>query len=124
MVKILLISGPLMALAAIVARSFSSHAIYDFLTTRGKLDNFNLAADYLLIHGAALLALALFCISHPEARLYRGGSLILLGSLLFSVTVLIKSCISIAPLGFLTPVGGAILMLGWLVLALQAAISL
>jgi uncharacterized membrane protein YgdD (TMEM256/DUF423 family) len=109
-------SGSFFALAGVVARSLSSHAIKAFLLERGKLDNFNLAADYLILHGIALLVIAILCNQFPNIRYERAGYLFVLGSLLFQGTVLIKSCISITPFGFLTPLGGFILMLGWLVM--------
>lgn len=105
--------GSLFALIGVFARSLSSHAIQPFLLERGKLDNFNLAADYLIFHGLALIAVAVLYHLFPGARYERAGYLFMAGSILFQGTVLAKSCMSIAPFGFLTPVGGFLLMLGW-----------
>lgn len=113
MKNIFISSGSFFALVGIVARSLSSHTIQPFLIERGKLDNFNLAADYLIVHGLALLVVAILCHLFPDARYERAGYLLIVGSLLFQGTVLIKSCVSIAPFGLLTPIGGLILMLGW-----------
>jgi len=116
MTKLFLCTGSLLALIGVVVRSLSSHAIRPFLEGRGKLDNFNLAADYLVLHGLALLAIAILCHLFPEGRFERAGWAFIFGSLLFQGTVLVKSCISIHPLGFLTPLGGFVLMLGWTLL--------
>jgi uncharacterized membrane protein YgdD (TMEM256/DUF423 family) len=105
--------GALLALTGVLARSLSSHALLQLLEARGKLDNFNLAADYLLFHGLALVGVAILCHLFPEARYHRAGWAFLLGSILFQGTVLTKSFVSIQPLGFLTPLGGFVLMLGW-----------
>jgi uncharacterized membrane protein YgdD (TMEM256/DUF423 family) len=105
--------GALLALAGILARSLSSHALLQLLQARGKLDNFNLAADYLLFHGLALIGVAILCHLFPEAKYHRAGWAFLLGSILFQGTVLTKSFVSIQPLGFLTPLGGFVLILGW-----------
>ncbi len=105
--------GSLFALIGVFARSLSSHAIQPFLLERGKLDNFNLATDYLIFHGLALIAVAVLYHLFPGARYERAGFLFIAGSILFQGTVLAKSCISISPFGFLTPVGGFLLMLGW-----------
>lgn len=113
MTRFFLCTGALSALIGIITRSLSSHAIKPFLEGRGKLDNFNLAADYLVLHGLALLVVAILCHLFPEVKFQRAGWAFIVGSLLFQGTVLIKSCISIHPLGFLTPLGGFILMLGW-----------
>ena len=115
--------GSLFALAGIVARSLSSHALLQVLTRNGKLDNFNLAADYLLFHALALLGVAILCRLYPEAGYFRAGWAFIGGSLLFQGSVLVKSFISIQPLGFVTPTGGAILMVGWVLLFWSAVRS-
>lgn len=120
MIRLFLSSAGAAALIGIVARSLSSHAIQPFLLERGKLDNFNLAADYLLLHALALIAVAILYHLFPDARFYRAGVAFIVGSILFQGSVLVKSCISIAPFGFITPVGGAILMLGWLLFIVAA----
>jgi len=116
MTRFFLISGGLSAVIGVITRSLSSHAIKPFLLERGKLDNFNLAADYLLFHGLALIGIAILCHLFPEVKFQRAGWAFIFGSLFFQGSVLIKSCISIAPFGFVTPLGGAILMLGWILL--------
>ena len=113
MTNIFISSGSFFALAGVVARSLSSHAVRNFLLERGKLENFNLAADYLIFHGIALIAVAILCHVFPDARYERAGYLFIIGTLLFQGTVLAKSCISIAPFGVLTPIGGFFLMAGW-----------
>lgn len=113
MKTIFISSGAFFALAGVIACSLSSHAIRPFLVERDKLENFNLAADYLLLHGLALLAVAILCHLFPEERYERAGYLFVIGSLLFQGTVLAKSCVSIGPFGILTAIGGFILMLGW-----------
>lgn len=123
MKTIFISSGSFFALAGVLARSLSSHAIYSFLQERGKLENFNLAADYLLFHGLALIGVAILCHLLPDARYERAGYLFILGSLLFQGTVLTKSCISIAPFGFLTPFGGFLLMVGWVLMIITPLLS-
>ena len=120
MIHFFILSGAVFSLIGVVARSLSSHAIYQFLTEREKLENFNIGADYLLFHGLALIAIAILCHLFPDARYERAGYCFIAGSLLFQVTVLAKSCISIHPFGFLTPVGGFILMAGWILLGWSA----
>ena len=115
--------GSFLALAGVLARSLSAHALLQLLEARGKLDNFTLAADYLLFHGLALIGIAILCHLFPDAKYHRAGWAFLLGSILFQGSVLTKSFVSIQPLGFLTPLGGFILMVGWgllLVTALQS----
>lgn len=65
MMRFFLASGALFALVGVVSRALSSHALIDRLTASGKLDQFNLASDYILIHGLALIAVALLLQAAP-----------------------------------------------------------
>ena len=124
MPQIFIIIGALFSLIGVTARSLSSHPIHQFLTERGKLENFNIGADYLLFHGIALIAIAILVHLFPEAKYDRAGYCLIAGSVLFQFSVLIKACVSIQPFGFITPIGGFILMLGWGLVALSAFQSL
>ena len=115
--------GAIAALAGVLARSLSSHALLQLLEERGKLDNFNLAADYLVYHGLALIGVAILCHLFPAGKYHRAGWAFLLGSILFQGSVFIKSFVSIQPFGFLTPLGGFILMTGWGLLFITALSS-
>lgn len=114
MEKIFFATGSLFALCGVVSRALSSHAIHDFLTQRGKLDNFNLASDYLVMHGLALVIVAILIHFFPEGGFAKAGWALLMGSLFFQGSVLVKSCVGIGALGMVTPLGGLILMIGWL----------
>ena len=116
--------GAVLALIGVLARSLSAHALLQLLEERGKLDNFNLAADYLLFHGLALISIAILCHLFPDGKYHRAGWAFLIGSILFQGTVLSKSFVSIQPFGFLTPLGGFILMVGWGLLFIAAFHSL
>lgn len=105
--------GSILALVGVLARSLSAHALLQLLEGRGKLDNFNLAADYLIFHGLALVGVAILCHLFPEGKYHRAGWAFFLGSILFQGSVLTKSFVAIQPFGFLTPLGGFILMVGW-----------
>ena len=120
MTHLLIATGAILAFAGVLARSLSAHALLQLLEGRGKLDNFNLAADYLLFHGLALIGVAILCHLFPEGKYQRAGWAFILGSILFQGTVLTKSFISIQPFGFLTPLGGFILMVGWGLLFIAA----
>lgn len=112
--------GALSGLAGVVARALSSHTLKTLLEERNSLENFNLAADYLVLHGLALIAIAILLSLFPTIKYHRAGILFLLGTLLFQGSVLVKSFISIEPFGFLTPLGGLFLMLGWILIIVSS----
>ena len=114
MEKLFFASGCLFALGGVISRALSSHAIHDFLANRGKLENFNLASDYLVMHGLALVILAVFCHIFPAGGFVKAGWAFILGTILFQGSVLLKSCIGLGAFGMITPLGGLILMIGWI----------
>lgn len=117
MVHLFFLGGCFFAFSGVLARALSAHALFARLSASAKLDNFNLAADYLLVHGLALVALALYWRLAPHQSFSWSGWAFLVGSLLFQGTVLIKCFIPMGAWGMLTPLGGLVLMLGWLLLA-------
>lgn len=123
MTHLLIAAGALLSLIGIITRSLSSHTLLRLLEERGKVDNFNLAADYLLLHGIAIIGVAILCHLFPEAKYHRAAWLFIIGSIFFQGSVLIKSFVSIYPFGFITPLGGFILMAGWALLAINSLFS-
>ena len=118
MFRIFLVTGSLFSCAAIVCRALSWHSLRLELTASRTMDQFNLAADYFLIHGLALVVLAHLADVRPCRSFTLGGWALLVGSLCFQGTVIAKCFVDLGPAGALTPVGGVLLMLGWLLLAL------
>lgn len=96
MMRFFLASGALFALVGVVSRALSAHALIDRLTASGKLDQFNLASDYILIHGLALIAVMLLLQAAPCRPATLAGCCFFVGGLLFPVTVFIKC---FAPMG-------------------------
>ncbi|MDK9706723.1 MAG: DUF423 domain-containing protein [Desulforhopalus sp.] len=123
MTQFFIAAGSFFALVGIIARSLSSHTLLPLLEKNGKLANFNLAADYLLFHALALIAVAILCKLYPQGTFHRAGLAFIVGSLLFQGSVLVKSFVSIQPFGFITPIGGFILIVGWFLLFVAAVRS-
>jgi uncharacterized membrane protein YgdD (TMEM256/DUF423 family) len=118
--RIFTITGALFALLGVITRALSSHALRPLLAELGKLENFNLASDYSLIHGLATIIIAIFCQLFPNAKFPLAGWAFLIGSFLFQGTVFLKCFIPLGQIGILTPIGGAFLMAGWILLIFSA----
>ncbi len=117
MIRIFIVCGALFAFGGVLARALSAHMLLARLSATNKLDNFNLAADYLLIHGLALITAAILWRLFPHPGLYWAGWAFIAGSFFFQGTVLVKCFLPMGMLGVATPLGGLILMLAWLLLA-------
>lgn len=71
-------------------------------------------------HALALVACGLWALRSDALLTHLAGSAFLAGTILFCGAVYALS-LAQAPVGFLAPIGGSLLMLGWLLLALSAA---
>lgn len=112
--------GALVAGLAVVAGAYGAHGGETALTQEqarwiGK------AARYQMYHGLALLAVAWACAQWPEqVRLFQvAGGLFLTGIVFFSGSLYLMAFTG-TKAGYLTPLGGFTLILGWLLLAIAA----
>lgn len=115
--RYLLIAG-LLGATGVAAGAFGAHALQASVSPE-RIDIWETAAQYHLIHAAVILALAL----HSQAdenrwRLPMMG--FTAGVLLFSFSLYALVLTDITQLAMITPIGGLLLMLSWLVLAIKA----
>ena len=115
--KNIAIIGVLMALIGILLGAFGAHGLEAVLSPE-KLASFEVGVRYQLYHGLALLVLSLL-IFKGSAVIKQVASLIVIGTLLFSGSIYILSFATawnFSPgfLVFITPLGGVLLIIGWL----------
>lgn len=80
------------------------------------------ASQFQLIHAVALLVIDR--LAEPKAGLVNAaGGLFALGVALFSGSLYVKAMTGAIPLPMVTPTGGVLLLLGWLILAVSAFVS-
>ncbi|SFP72665.1 DUF423 domain-containing protein [Hymenobacter arizonensis] len=102
--------------------AFGAHALRESLTKAGRLDTFETAVRYQFYHVLALLAIGVLWAVRPELRaLGLTGWLWLGGIVVFSGSLYALCFTGITKLGAVAPVGGLLLMAGWvsLILALR-----
>lgn len=111
--------GALWMATAIVLGAFGAHALQDRLSASAHLDQWETAVQYHAWHGLAMILYGLFQKSWRIGPL--SGWCFLLGSLLFSGSIYGLS-LDLAPgiLGPITPIGGLLMISGWLALAWRA----
>jgi uncharacterized membrane protein YgdD (TMEM256/DUF423 family) len=109
MTRLLTLCAGLMGAAGVALAAYAAHA-----QSGGNLVT---ASQFLLFHAAPVLATGLA----PPGRLrVIGGSLLVMGALLFCGDLTLRALSGTAPWPMAAPTGGMILILGWLVLALSA----
>jgi uncharacterized membrane protein YgdD (TMEM256/DUF423 family) len=103
--------------------ALGAHALQETLVKRGTVESWRTAVLYQLFHATAVLGVAALCESADEdkyPRLQRAGQLLTVGSTLFSGSIYML-CFGIGPkklFGPTTPVGGLIMLSGWIMLGL------
>jgi uncharacterized membrane protein YgdD (TMEM256/DUF423 family) len=110
-----LLAAGLTGASAVAAGAFGAHALRGRLPER-LLDIYQTAADYHLVHGAALLALALLAPrgSRPLAAAFWA---MFAGTAIFAGTLYALALTGAGWLGAITPIGGAVMIAGWLAAA-------
>ncbi len=105
----------------VVSGALGAHALRPLLETRGRLEAWQTAVHYHLIHAVVLLALALYLRREADAvarRLGRAGDLFAAGIVLFSGSLYALALGAPRWLGPLTPLGGLCLLAGWIAIGL------
>lgn len=106
-----------LAALAVGSGAFGAHALKSRLAP-DMLAVWQTASHYHLVHAVALVALAVGA-KDPG----RSWNVLLAGGVLFSGSLYALALSGIRGLGAITPIGGALLVLGWSLLAREAWIS-
>lgn len=107
----------LWAALAVGFGAFGAHALKTRLAP-DLLAVWTTASHYHLVHAVALVAMAL-----GKKDPGRSWNVLLAGIVLFAGSLYVLALTGIRGLGAITPIGGALLVVGWLMLAREAWIS-
>ncbi len=110
-----LLSGALHGLLSVILGAFAAHGLSRLLPPR-RLELFHTGVEYQASHALALLLVGLLAWFHESPWLRRCALLLNLGILLFSGSLYLLALTGQRQLGFITPLGGVSLVLGWMAL--------
>ena len=117
--RLLLQLAALLGGLGVAIGAFGAHALRDMLVKAGRLDTFETAVRYQFYHVLALLAIGVLWAARPELQsLGTTGWLWLGGILIFSGSLYALCFTGITKLGAVAPLGGLLLLAGWLSLLL------
>ncbi len=112
--------GAFFCFLAVLAGALGSHALKGHLAEMGSQSNFDLATRYMFYHGLALMLTGLVKDYYPGSTFYLAGWLFIAGTALFQGNLYLISLSQFRSLSFLTPIGGMLLLAGWLAFVYSA----
>ena len=117
--RLLLQLAGLFGALGVAIGAFGAHALHDTLVRAGRLDTFETAVRYQFYHALALLAIGTLWAARPELRaLGTTGVLWAGGIVVFSGSLYALCFTGITKLGAVAPIGGLLLLGGWVSLLL------
>lgn len=117
--KKFLLLGIIFAALSVVFGAFGAHSLSKMGADAQMIDRFETAARYQFYHALGLVII--FILSHHKLQqqfLYYAGWLMTTGTLLFSGSLYAYVLSGTKTLVILTPIGGALMILAWLLLLL------
>lgn len=125
MKKGVVISGALLILVAIILGAFGAHALKEILSVK-SLQSFETGVRYQMYMGIAILSLGFNYHRFRKVKFKIFYSFILIGALLFSLSIygLVWADYSMQislrkVLGSITPLGGTLMIVGWFMFIFQ-----
>ncbi|HIA03279.1 MAG TPA: DUF423 domain-containing protein [Myxococcales bacterium] len=109
-----IMTGALSALVSVAAGAFGAHALKERLSDN-LLNAFEVGVRYQMYHALALILMGLLMSKIPAAN--TAAWCFLVGTFLFSGSLYGLALTGLKFLGPITPIGGVVLMAGWVVLA-------
>lgn len=118
-----MIAGAVLGAVSVAGGAFGAHGLKDTLDATGQAANWETAARYCMYHALALLALGLLAGRRPVASwpFTAAAWCFLAGTLIFSGCLAVLALSGVKILGAIVPIGGVLLIAGWLLTALAAA---
>ena len=111
----ILAAGAILAALGVILGAFGAHALRDALGPV-ELGWWHTAVQYQMWHAIGLVALAAL----PLPRLGLPAALLTAGTIIFSGTLYLMALTGARWLGAVTPLGGTLMIAGWLLVAWRA----
>jgi len=114
--KYLSVIAAFLGLVGVALGAFGAHGLQS-LVSPAMLDVWKTAVSYQMYHVPVILLLGLLPALAPRRLILLAGCCFIAGVLVFSGSLYALVWFGVARLGMITPIGGVLLLLGWLTLA-------
>jgi len=111
-----IIIASLFAALAILFGAFGSHALKERLSAQ-SLEVYDIATRYLMFHALGIFLIALLGFQLPREPLEMPVIMMIIGTSIFSGSLYLIAMLDFKKLGMVTPIGGLLLIVSWLLLA-------
>ena len=111
-----IIIASLFAALAILFGAFGSHALKERLSAQ-SLEVYDVATRYLMFHSLGIFLIALLGFQLPKESLEMPVAMMIVGISIFSGSLYLIAMLDFKKLGMVTPIGGLLLIVSWLLLA-------
>ena len=111
-----IIIASLFAALAILFGAFGSHALKERLSAQ-SLEVYDIATKYLMFHALGIFLIALLGFQLPKESLEAPVTIMIVGTSIFSGSLYLIAMLDLKKLGMVTPIGGLLLIVSWLLLA-------
>lgn len=110
------IFGVLFALISVIIGALNSHALKKILPGTA-IESIEVSLRYMMYHGLSLIIISILPLKEKKYVI----NFFIIGTLLFSFSILVLSIQSIVNINFswlgpVTPIGGSLLIIGWILL--------
>jgi uncharacterized membrane protein YgdD (TMEM256/DUF423 family) len=112
--KFFIQSGAILAGLSIALGAFGAHALKEFLEANHRVDTFETAARYQMYGALSLILTGIIMGNFPDKLLRWAGNAFLFGTIIFTGSLYLICATGVTILGAIAPIGGAGLMLGWI----------
>ncbi|EAW32838.1 hypothetical protein GP2143_16321 [marine gamma proteobacterium HTCC2143] len=120
MAKLFLVVAAMSGLMAVIIGAFGAHGLKDRVA-EDLLVIYQTGVQYHFYHTFALLAVSLLLLRYPQLGLLNwSGGFFIIGTLIFSGSLYVMALTGFRWLGAITPIGGVVLIIGWLMLVAAA----
>lgn len=113
----LIIIAALLGASGVGLGAFGAHGLAATLEANDRVSVFETASRYHLIHALAIMSAAWLTTQTTDPRAAWGGYLLAVGVVIFSGSLYILAIANLGIMGAVAPVGGVLLVMGWLSLA-------
>lgn len=113
--KVFLLIGAINGFLAVALGAFGAHGLEGKISEQA-IKTWEKAVTYQMFHTGTILITGLLLMKYQMASLVWAGALFTLGIILFSGSLYVYSTTGIRSLAMITPFGGIVFLIGWVLL--------